>query len=291
MINYQPINTLLQRANKNVDQRFIDGFLEDDRKDARILEDILGKRMTKMLFSDSPKERAEAYQYLIIGIKEFDFTQIGRKKSQETYVALFSVIDKGTFEDDQKVIQSAVDLLVNLIDLHGRQFVGKLEEEEMEDELQDHSMSIIDNLLIKLGNENIRMQQDAFIGLNKLSHFQVTNYKKQIDRIVGGKKTKKKEIIQGKLRHLRQLIDHHKIDNTKYEKPQVITEYILKYVDHGDKDIQEDAYLALLKYYEQVGPKINKHLIRMTPASAQLFSEAQQIHQEEGFAVAKRYIS
>ena len=59
-----------------------------------------------------------------------------------------------------------------------------------------------------------------------------------------------KNFILGKLKHLQWLIELHSVDTKKYENPQNITKYIINYLDDGVADIRENAYVALLKFYE-----------------------------------------
>ena len=76
-------------------------------------------------------------------------------------------------------------------------------------ELDVHIDQIIDNLLIKTGDDNQKLKTNAHTGLRKISNFELINYRKQIDRIVlsDGKNAKTKsaitkKFILGKLKHL-----------------------------------------------------------------------------------------
>ena len=106
----------------------------------------------------------------------FNFDTIEKRSSQEIYVALFSIIDKGTFENDPIVLKSAIDLLINLLNSHST--FGKLEEPELQMELQNHTDSIIDNLFLKLAHENNFIHEHSRIGLKKLSNYNQTSFRK-----------------------------------------------------------------------------------------------------------------
>jgi hypothetical protein len=56
----------------------IDQLHKDDLKTAKILDDILGKRLVLMIYSKVPKHRAQALYDLNMGLSRFPFNKIDK---------------------------------------------------------------------------------------------------------------------------------------------------------------------------------------------------------------------
>ena len=165
------------------DYTFINQLAETDQKAAQTLEDLLGERMVLMLFSKQANLRAQALVDLSRGVKKFQFDQIEQAERQETFVAIFAVINKGCSDNNFTVNIEAIDVLLNLLESNSSKF-GKIEDPDLAQELDHHISTIIDSLLIKTGENNHKLKTNAHTALRKISNFDLMNYRIQIDRIV-----------------------------------------------------------------------------------------------------------
>ena len=68
-------------------------------------------------------------------------------------------------------------MLCGILESHSSKF-GKLDDPDLEMELDVHIDQIIDNLLIKTGDDNQKLKTNAHTGLRKISNFELINYRK-----------------------------------------------------------------------------------------------------------------
>ena len=144
-------------------------------KTALILEEILGKRAVLMLYSKQPKVRAQAFHNLNHGLSKFDFSQIEKQERQQIFVALFAVLNKGCADNDIQVNMYAIELLLNMMKNHYKNF-EELEDENHKKEFNQHVDQIIESLLFRLGSENKGLKEKSKEALGLVSHYPIMNY-------------------------------------------------------------------------------------------------------------------
>ena len=142
-----------QQEDEEIDFQEIDELNAKDRKAALVLEEILGKTAVLKLYSKYPEVRAQALNDFKKGLALFQFEQLPKDERDETFVAMFAVINKGCNDSDLEVNLSAIDLIIQMMADHEKDLV-KISDKKDKKELRAHQASIIDSLLIKLGSDD-----------------------------------------------------------------------------------------------------------------------------------------
>lgn len=90
---------------------------------------------------------------MTIGLAKFDFSRIETAEMQDIFVAMFAVIARGCADKIAQVNIDAIDLFVTIIQDVYKNF-DRLESKQHKIEFGIHINSIIDSLLIKIGDNN-----------------------------------------------------------------------------------------------------------------------------------------
>ena len=126
----------------------------EDQNTAAILEPLIGKQMMLMLYSKSPIMRTNGLRDFDHGLTTFPFGSIEESDRQHILVALFAVINKGCADDFSQVNLAAINLLVNTIQDHCKNF-EQLDSDKHKLEFLNYVRKIVDGLLIKLNSKYV----------------------------------------------------------------------------------------------------------------------------------------
>lgn len=120
---------------------------------------------------------------LAAGVAQFEVDKLPVAEAQDIFVALFAVISKGCADRIAQVNLDAIQLLLAVI---GQVYksLNRLESRQHKVEFGIHMNSIIDNLLVKAGENNAKLRLSAAEALLKASSHPLVGVSAIIERAI-----------------------------------------------------------------------------------------------------------
>lgn len=104
----------------------------------------------------------------------------------------------------------AIGLLLVMMENHYKNFES-IDEEELKKDAEHHVDSILESLIIKIGEDNAELKEKSIETLKKISKYPLTDFVAQINKLMMEKRINDHGHSVGRMVLLQNLIQKHKI--------------------------------------------------------------------------------
>ena len=265
---------------------------------------ILGRDAIASLYSPAWQTRAKALIDLALAVGKFEVEKLDKAEGQDIFVALFAVISKGCADKIAQVNLEAIQLLSSVL---GQVYksLDRLESRQHKVEFGIHMNSIIDNLLLKMAENNAKLRLSAAEVLLKASFYPLIGVSAEIERVISKRASSEKQgsehgrpnlgetspkHIAARLHLLTQLINAHDFASQTAEVNRM-TQYAISHLQSSNATVRQGAYLVLLALYDQIGARIVPQMGSARPNQIELFNKACKLYDLGDRDRAHAYIS
>lgn len=88
---------------------------------------------------------------------------------------MFGIIDKGCWDQENQVNADAIGLLLVMMENHFKNFEA-IDDEDLKKDFEHHVDSILESLIIKIGEEDAKLKELSIETLKKISKYPLTDF-------------------------------------------------------------------------------------------------------------------